>query len=255
MEQPNDTELMAYADGELPMRRASEIEQIARSDEEVRRRIMQFRQVRDEIAGALKPLAEEPVPEALRRAVRDMARKEPDKDDKLVLFRPRLWPRAGALPAWQMGIAAALLLMIGGGAGFLAGTRSADVSSPGFAAVGSHVPQDIASHMASLPSGTDIKIDAGRLRLIATVLAHGETPCREFEVDTLATGQTATGIACLRDSGWYIEIAVVAPATDEGFAPASSFSTLDGYLEAIGASEPLNAEAEEQVLKAAAGPH
>jgi hypothetical protein len=245
MEQPSDTELMAYADGELSQARALEIEQIARSDAEVQRRINRFRQSRAAIFAALGPLAEEPVPDALRRAVRDKA------GETVIAFKPRA--KTVALPAWQMGIAAALLLMIGGAAGFLAGARPGQDVTQGFSAVGGPVPQDIAGHLASLPSGTDTTIAAGRLRLIATVLAHGDVPCREFEVDTLSTGQTATGIACHRNGGWQLEIAVVAPAAEDGFAPASSLSTLDSYLQAIGASDPLDENAEQQALASAAG--
>jgi hypothetical protein len=244
MEQPSDTELMAYADGELSKARALEIEQIARSDAEVQRRISQFRQSRAAIFAALSPLAEEPVPDALRRAVLNMA------DETVVAFKPRARPIAW--PSWQMGIAAAFLLMIGGAAGYLAGARPGQDVTQGFSVVGSPVPQDIASHLASLPSGTDVNITAGRLRLIATVLAHGETPCREFEVDTLSAGQTATGIACHRNGGWHLEIAVVAPAAEDGFAPASSLSTLDSYLQAVGASDPLDEDAEQQALQSVA---
>jgi hypothetical protein len=244
MEQPSDTELMAYADGELSNARASEIEQIARSDAEVQRRINQFRQSRAAIFAALSPLAEEPVPDALRRAVRDMA------DQTVVTFKPKA--KTVAWPPWQMGIAAAFLLMIGGAAGFLAGARPAQEVTQSFSAIGSPVPQEIASHLASLPSGTDATIAAGRLRLIATVLAHGEVPCREFEVDTLSTGQTVAGIACHRNGGWHLEIALVTPAAADGFAPASSFSTLDSYLQAVGASDPLDEIAEQQALRSTA---
>ena len=249
MEKPTDTELMAYADGELPAPLAAKIAEIARADPDVQRRIERFRAVRAQLAQTLQPLAEEEVPEALRRAVLDMADGQTAADPRVVAFAPRVRPPAWR--AWQVGLAASLLLMLGGVAGFLAGARQAGEGAQSVAAVGSHVSPEIARHLSSLPSGSDTGIADARLRLIATVLASDGTPCREFEVDSTGTGRTSTGIACLRDGSWFLDIAVAAHAAEGGFAPASSFATLEAYLQAIGAGEPLDAAAEAQALTAA----
>jgi hypothetical protein len=247
MTYPTDEELMALADNALPASRSKEVEALVARDDALRQRVEMFRASRRTIAASLGPLAAEPVPEALQDAVRRMI----DRDNALasqILPFPR---KTGAEQRflWPMGLAASLVAAIAGIAGYTLGMRGETGRHAVAAAVGAALPPFLASRLDALPSGAETTMDSGQLRIMSTVRAQDDVLCREFEVDAIDIGQTTVGVACHTGGQWRLEIAVAAPVSAEGFAPASSLSTVESYLDAIGATDPLESDAEEKALK------
>lgn len=260
MQRPSDEDLMAYADGELPAAHAESMARLIAADETLRQRVEMFRQSRSLVAGALKPLADTPVPDSLEQSIRDMIAKSsaaasataPGEGaaDNVVAFRSKPAQAVVRTPQrWSMPLAAAIAAAVAGIGGYAAGLSGGPMPSDGVM-VGSLLPADIGNALDTTASGGETRRDGALVRLIASVKTQDGTLCREFEIDSLQTVQTMAGIAC-RDAGqWRLDIAVAAPASESGFAPASSLSALDSYLSAIGASEQLSADEESSALRA-----
>lgn len=263
MQRPSDEDLMAYADGEMPAAQAESLARLIATDETLRQRVEMFRQSRSLVAGTLKPLADTPVPDSLEKSIRDMIAKSSaaapaaamgDGDaGNVVAFKPKPAQAAARTPRpWSMPLAAAIAAAVAGIGGYAAGLSGGTVSPSGVM-VGSLLPADIGIALDTTAAGGEARREGHRIRLIASVKTQDGTLCREFEIDSLQTAQTMAGIAC-RDAGqWRLDIAVAAPASESGFAPASSLSALDSYLAAIGASEQLSAEEESSALRAKDG--
>ncbi len=253
MTSPTDEMLMAYADGALPPEEAAAIAKLAAADSALRERIEMYRASRRLAADALKPLAQEPVPQALEDAVRAMiaasetARSE-NEPENVVAFRPK--PRAEPAPRhWSMRIAASVAVLAAAIGGYALGFNSSPGTASSQVAVGAPLPGAIAGILSSQPSGSETMIDGARVKIASSVKAQDGTLCREFEIDRLAEKQTSLGVACRAGEGWRLDIAVAAPADQSGYAPASSMSVLDSYFEAIGASEALDADQEKNALR------
>ena len=258
MQRPSDEDLMAYADGEMPAAQAESLARLIATDETLRQRVEMFRQSRSLVAGALKPLADMPVPDSLEQSIRDMIAKSAapavatgeDAADNVIAFKAKAaQPVARAPRPWSLPLAAAIAAVVAGIGGYAAGLSGGTMPSDAVM-VGSLLPADIGNALDSTAAGGEARREDDRIRLIASVKTQDGTLCREFEIDSLQTAQTMAGIAC-RDAGqWRLDIAVAAPASESGFAPASSLSALDSYLAAIGASEQLSAEEESSALRA-----
>jgi hypothetical protein len=263
MQRPSDEDLMAYADGEMPAAQAESLARLIATDETVRQRVEMFRQSRSLLAGTLKPLADTPVPDSLEQSIRDMITKSSaeasttatgeDAADNVVSFRPKpAQPVARTPRPWSVPLAAAIAAAVAGIGGYAAGLSGGAIAPDGVL-VGSLLPAEIGNALDTTASGGEARLEGDRIRLIASVKAQDGTLCREFEIESLQTALTMAGIAC-RDAGkWRLDIAVAAPASEGGFAPASSLSALDSYLAAIGASEQLSVDEESSALGARNG--
>lgn len=252
---PSDEELMAFADGAMAPAKAAAIARLVARDAVLAARVEMYRQSLRLVREAARPLAAEPVPDALRRSIKAMiARTQTphgsaagDPATVVHLHDPTaasIWARP-----WSLPLAAALAAVVAGLGGYAAGL-SGDRPEAGFAAVGAPLTGQIAEVLISAPSGADMTIGQNRLRLIATLRGRGGELCREFEVDDTAAGGTMVGLACRNDGTWRLDIAVAAPQTADGFAPASSLSAIDAYLAVIEAGEPLSASEEKAALDA-----
>ncbi|MGL4590756.1 MAG: anti-sigma factor family protein [Aestuariivirga sp.] len=247
MTYPTDEELMALADNALPLSRSAEVEALVARDGALRQRVEMFRASRRAIAASLGPLAEEPVPEALQDAVRSMIDHDDAPANQVLPFVRKTG--SGKRGLWPMGLAASLVAAIAGIAGYTLGMRGEMGRHAAAGTVGAVLPPDLSSRLDALPSGAETTMDRGQLRIMSTVRTQDDVLCREFEVDAIDTGQTTLGVACQTEGQWRLEIAVAAPASAEGFAPASSLSTVTSYLDAIGATDPLESDADENALK------
>lgn len=239
----DDETLMAFADGELDEARSLALEQALETDEALAERLAVFLDSRRLVGDALKPLIDEPVPEALLASVRQMAaaaqRKPGTQEDNVVTFRPTPPPQA-APPArrWLMPLAASLVAVISGVIGYTLGRTGPAESQSGI---------EIAAALDSEASGKDIALRASgaMLNIVATFRDARGALCREYEVKDPASS-TLT-VACRQDGGWATRLALTTPKA-EGYVPASSQETIDAYLTSIEAGSPLSAEEEAKAL-------
>lgn len=239
----DDETLMAFADGELDEAQSQVLEEALATDDALAERLAVFLDSRRLVGDALKPLIDEPVPEALMASVRQMAedaQRAADKpQDNVVAFHPR--PQQSVTPVarrWLMPLAASIVAAITGVIGFSIGRLGPPTADFG---------AQIASALDREASGRDVLLDASGkvLHVIATFRDERGDLCREYEVKEPA-GRTLT-IACRQEGAWTTRLALAAP-TAEGYVPASSQETIDAYLVSIQAGAPLSAEEERAAL-------
>jgi hypothetical protein len=239
----DDETLMAFADGELDEAQSQALEEALATDDALAERLAVFLDSRRLVGDALKPLIDEPVPEALLVSVRRMAedaQRAADKpQDNVIAFQPRQQPAAApAARRWLMPLAASVVAAITGVIGFSVGRMGPPAANSG---------AEIASALDREASGKDVALDASGkvLHVIATFRDERGDVCREYEVKEPA-GRTLT-IACRQQGGWTTRLALTAPTAD-GYVPASSQETIDAYLASIQAGAPLSAEEERSAL-------
>lgn len=255
-EQFSDTDLMAYADGELDADMRAEIARAIEQDEALAARLAMFTRTRQSASEALEPLLETPVPDALASSIAQMVERHEtaassateragDGVDNVVAFDRR--PQRARAPRFDLALAASVALVAGGVIGYLAsqwesasapsGIVTADLDNPGLPAA-----------LRTVPSGEETSLSGGdRFRAIASFRDEAGHVCREFELDG-ADASTLVSVACQTGGQWRVQFTVAAAGADDGYAPASSLEALDAYLAAIGAGEPLSADDERETL-------
>lgn len=252
----DDETLMAFADGELDEETAAAVEKAMATNEGLARRVALFVQTRVQVKEALRPLLEEPVPERLSQSVRrliDEAKRHgfPSDDSET--------PRVVALKAndnrvpsllqrsWIMPLAASLIAIACGIGGYVVGIGAQDPD--GLEVAGLNSPA-LSEALRLQPSGEETVLTGSndRFRVVASFRDESGSLCREFEINS-ASRSTVISVACLSNDAWAVNFAVVAPAGDGGYAPASSMEALDSYLAASGAHEPLSGEDEAAALR------
>lgn len=234
----DDETLMAFADGELEEARSLALEEALAHDEALAQRLAVFLDSRRLVGDTLKPLIDEPVPEALRASVHRMAeeaRRQTPSQDSIVPFRPKRQP---ATWRWLMPIAASLVAVVAGVVGFSLGRMAP--STPGVGA-------EIATALDREASGRDVTLAASNLvlRVVASFRDERGELCREYELKQ-PESSTLT-IACRQNGGWATRLALTTPRAD-GYVPASSQETIDAYLSSIEAGAPLSPEEERAIL-------
>lgn len=265
---PTDEMLMAYADGETSPAETELVEAAIAADPAVAERFAVFAETRA-LAQAAFP-AHEPVPDALRDAVRAMVEADaqhstkaqdsagtqdsPSEEDNVVAFAPRARPAATAPPRRSqamMAMAASVVAVAVGVGAYFAGASS--VAPPGaHTGVATLADLDLAPSLATVPSGesTDLA-GATRFTAVAAFRDGAGALCREFEVD--GSGERVLGVACHREGDWRVDFAVATLPSSDSFVPASSTETLDAYLTTVSAEAPLEPEEESAALKALSG--
>lgn len=256
----SDEMLMRFADGELDAEEMELVEKAMEADDELVSRVAMFIETKAQAQSALKPLLDEPVPEALQASVAAMVAAKKAKDAKdaeagagaaVLPFEPR---RKSAPPAprrWTLPLAASLAAIAGGLAGYWAGGGAGPVD--GGVSVAGRVGAELGEALASVPASQEIALaDGTRFRAIASFRNDLAELCREFELDG-ADRSTSVSVACHSGGAWAVSFMVAAGGGTDGYAPASSTEALDAYLSAIEAGEPLSAEDEAAALIAARG--
>jgi hypothetical protein len=243
----DDETLMAFADGELDEATALRVEAALEHDEALAERLAVFLDTRLAVASAMRPLIDEPVPDALAASIRRMAEEAEagttgTGDGNVIAFRSRDEPpRRVTRQQWLMPIAASILAVITGVGGFMAG-RSSQEGGTGF-------DNALAAALNEQPSGGDMTLGGSRtLRIVASFMDGRGELCREYEL-TRPDETTAT-VACRTDNAWVTRLALSSPRT-EGYVPASAQDTIDAYLASIDAGGPLSAEDEKSALQKA----
>ncbi|WP_419696239.1 anti-sigma factor family protein [Mesorhizobium muleiense] len=249
-----DETLMAFADGELDDATAAAIEKAMQPD--IASRVALFLETRIQVKEALMPVLDEPVPDRLSQSVQRMIdeaerRSVPSpasEGARVVAFRARdnqamRRPQA----SWIMPLAASLVAVVFGFGGYFFGFASQN-QPHGLEVAGQDSP--LSEALGQVASGEEAVLagSTDRIRAVATFRDGTGSLCREFEIDS-ANRSTVISVACHSDHGWAVNFAVVAPARDGGYAPASSSEALDSYLAATGAHEPLSREDEAAALR------
>jgi len=242
-EQFDDETLMAFADGELDDVTSRRVEEALETDEALAERLAVFLDTRTAVASAMKPLIDEPVPDALEASVRRMAQEASARlagtdEGKIVSFRRPETPQVRVTrQQWLMPVAASILAVVTGIGGFMAGRSIEPTGS---------FENTIAAALDGQASGSDVALGGSdTLHIIASFVdGHGDL-CREYELRRQQEN-TAT-VACRMQGKWVTRLALSSPQT-EGYVPASSQEMIDAYLTSIEAGEPLAANAEKDAL-------
>jgi len=249
----DDETLMAFADGELDAETTATVEAAMETDDDLVARVAAFVESRALAASALKPLIEEPVPEALTRSVQKMideARElatDPSGPqvaaNNVVAFPPR--DTHPVRSTWAMPLAASLAAVVFGVGGYLAGQAGAPAS--GNLAMTTIGDTAIVQALDSAPSGTDVVAGDATLKLVSSFRDASGTLCREFELHR-ASRSAIVSIACRPEQGWDVRLAVAAQAAEEDYVPAGATEAVDSYLTTINAGAPLSDAEEKKAL-------
>ena len=249
-QQFDDETLMAFADGELDAETTARVEAAMETDDELVMRVATFIESRAAVAAELKPLIDEPVPEALTHSVEAMvaASRKPQSQlapsDNVIPLRPA---HRTASPSWIMPLAASLVAVAFGIGGYLAGQANVPgTSAPLLAAIAD--PAMIRT-LDTAASGEETNVADGSMKLVSSFRDGGGTLCREFELKQADGGATVT-VACRSSQEWSVRLAVAGPATSaSAYQPAGATETVDAFLTTIGAGSPLS-EADEKAALA-----
>ena len=220
----DDEKFFAWLDGELSPEEAAEMEAKVAANPDLVRLAEQHRSLGAQLKGAFDPIAEAPVPERLRAAVRP-----PAQVVDLVAAR-----RARSMPVAAQWMAMAATLAIG----ILVGTRvphggEGPVQMQGgklYAAAALNNALD--TQLASAPGG-DVRIGV-------TYRDQAGEICRSF------TATAASGLACRTGGRWRMKGLFAAPegqANDYRMA-AGMDPNLAALVDSTIASEPFDAAAE-----------
>jgi hypothetical protein len=241
-----DEVLMAYADGELDAAAMAEVERALAEDEGLAERLARFSDARRAVKHAYAT-APTPVPADLVARVRAMAAaaepaSQPGSAPAQVID---LASRRRPAPVWPIAMAASVALAVGLAGGWYARTGGATADGLQLTAL---ADAGIADALTGVPSGERVDLAGGnRFAAIATYRTDEGELCREFEYDQPA-GSTYVAVACDQSGNWVLRFAVADAAVNGGYAPASSLDTLDAYLSATGAGQPMSADDEASAL-------
>jgi hypothetical protein len=102
--------------------------------------------------------------------------------------------------------------------------------------------------LSTLASGEETELvgGAGTFRAVSSFVDGGDRLCREFEY--AATGRAYVAVACREEADWSLAFAMGTGGETGGYVPASSLETLDSYLTAIDAGQPLSLDDEAAAL-------
>lgn len=249
----DDETLMAFADGELDAETTAAIEEAMGTDDTLVVRVATFMESRALASAALKPLIDEPVPDALTQSVQKMiddtrksehAQSEPPAPDNVVTFQPKATPRKVS-SSWMVPLAASLAAVITGAGGYLAGKAGAPAS--GGMMVAAISDPVIAKALATTPSGTDVNTGGTTIRFVSSFRDEAGALCREFELHR-ASATSLVSVACRVGQDWDLRLAVAAASAGQDYVPAGAAETVDAYLATIQAGAPLSEAEEKQVL-------
>ncbi|MES2684597.1 MAG: hypothetical protein V4650_13840 [Pseudomonadota bacterium] len=177
----DDTQLMAYADGELPAAEAAAITTALAEDPALAARIERFAASRRALKQAFALPAAEPLSPALLKLLAPPAATAAPRN--AVRRRPR----------WPMALAASLLLGLGLMSGYKLLNPAAD---------------SLSLALETLPSGEIRRTAEGEIVALSTLAAGDGSLCREYERSSASTSQR--GLACREGEGQWRERALAA---------------------------------------------
>jgi hypothetical protein len=225
----DDEKFFAWLDGELGPAEAAEMEARVAADPALNRLAEQHRALGSQLRGAFNPVAEAPVPERLRAALRPTG--------QVIDFAAA--KRARSMPALAQWAAMAATLAIG----IFIGAR---VPQEGSAPVQAEAGKLYAA--ASLNRALDTELASaptGEVRIGITYRDSAGEICRTF------VAPTGRGLACRSDGRWQMKGLFAAPegqGSDYRMA-AGMDPALASMVDSTMAGEPFD-EAQEQAAKA-----
>lgn len=240
----DDETLMAFADGELDEATAARLEAALEEDELLAIRLAEFLESRIAVASAMKPLINEPVPEALHASVQRMVENAKQRtEQKIVAFSSRRASEPMTLrQAWLMPVAASIVAAVAGIGGFMLGREIGPAATGnGDAALAGLLDREASGRDIVLGETGDI------IQVISSFRDEQGDICREY--DLKRQGASTVSIACRENGTWVTRLALSAPRA-EGYTPASAQETIDAYLASIRAGTPMSAEEERAALSA-----
>ncbi|MDU0361174.1 hypothetical protein RWK44_12260 [Rhizobium sp. 25PS6] len=234
----DDETLMAFADGELDETQSRALEEALADNEALCERLAVFLDSRRLVGDALKPLIDEPVPEALLASVRRMAdeARRQTPQDNVVSFRPK--QQQQTMRRWLVPVAASLVAIVTGIVGFALGRIVPSASNSG-AEIAAVLDREVSGRDVTLPFPETV------LHVVASFRDERGELCREYELKQ-PKSSTLT-VACRQNGAWATRLALTSAKAD-GYVPASSQETIDAYLASIQAGAPLSPEEERKVL-------
>lgn len=238
----SDEILMAYADGELGPSETLEVAAAVAADPALAARVKAFTQSRKAVAEAFADKESGPMPDPMAERIRALAAAtspaqptEGPAEEKVLAL-----PQRRRVPFWQLPIAASIALL----AGYGLGQYLSAVPAPGTLAASILGEPDLPAIIATAPSGNRQTLDSGaEVTFIATFENGDGNLCREFEHDQ-PNLTTTVAVACRTANDWQVQLAILAGAAADGYAPASSLDALDAWLTATGAGAPMSPEEE-----------
>lgn len=244
MEHFDDETLMAFADGELDAATSQRLETALETDDALAERLAVFLDTRLAVASAMKPLIDEPVPDALAASVRRMAEAANEKSAGAVENNVLAFQRAEkpvvtrSRQPWLMPVAASILAVVTGVGGYMAGRGSVEP--------GASPERALSAALDRQPSGSDVTLGQSEaLHLVSSFIDGRGELCREYELKR--QNEATVTVACRSNGAWVTRLALSSPRVD-GYVPASSQETIDAYLASIEAGEPLAPEVEKNAL-------
>ncbi|WP_308364952.1 MULTISPECIES: hypothetical protein [unclassified Microbulbifer] len=220
-----DETLSAFLDAELPEAEMEHVRQRLCEDETLSDRLAELASVDQLLAVTYSSIDERPLPEAVTTM---LAEESPPRSAQVIQFP--LWRRAHEQLQRHAGIAAAVTLAIGLGAGWLL---------PGQPQGDDNGWRPIAATLEHAPSGKTQELADGRqLTPRLTFISRQGDYCRQYQVVSGAQG--SENIACRSGDGeWQLTASVQQDAVQEPgtYQTASGGSLLDSTLDAMVATD------------------
>ncbi|MDM8346714.1 anti-sigma factor [Pseudochrobactrum sp. sp1633] len=262
----SDEELMAFADGELDEATTARIEAAMEHDDALITRVALFMETRATAQEALRPMLDEPVPDALLAAVQGMvtrheqakqqsATAEPfvvqvtQDEAEIIPFRAK--PRKPLFAAnWSVAAAAALLAAVTGLSGYFIGQSGVQAPQTGGTELAALTAPAVQAQLQNTASGQTVTLaeQNATMQITASFRDGQNHLCREFRL----SGEKQSGyvaVSCYEQEAWQLRFALASQQDTQSYIPASAQETVDVYLSSINAGAPLSDEEEKAALK------
>lgn len=262
----SDEELMAFADGELDDETTIRIEAALEHDDGLMARIALFMETRALAQDALRPMLDEPVPDALRAAVQSMVEKHEQNrlkesaspegmvnETSVVPFRQKSdhsSPRNWFSEVRTMAVAAMLLAAVTGVSGYFLGSNGGQQTDHAGNVLAILASNEVHEQLKNTASGRSVALgrDNATMNLTASFRDGEKNLCREFSVNT--TGKSGyVAVSCYEQEDWKLRFALASQQDEQSYVPASAQETVDQFLSSINAGAPLSADEERAALK------
>lgn len=215
--------LIALVDGELDEVTRRRVERAVADDPALAARLTAHRQLRERLSGHYAPIAQEPVPSAMRMLL-----------DQGAVVTPFARP-AARWRGWAMGGAIAASLVLGLSLGRLTGEQTGPIAlNDGVMVAQGALAQALDTQLASAPGDAAVRIGL-------TFRRKGGGWCRSFD------GAVA-GVACREGQGWQVQQALPGAGQGQGGATYRQASSSDARvmatIDALADGAPVDAAGE-----------
>jgi hypothetical protein len=246
---PDDAELSAYLDGELPQDRADRLTERLAAEPMLLRRLAAMRSADHATRRLFARLDGLPMP----KGVLDLLQQKgtASSDNNVVSFPVRALRQYLQLP---VAIAASVALLAGFLVHDLLRSNAANGGDPAVLVAGDIVAGSALHGMLETGSGSAPHTLASgtQAQVLLTFEERNGDYCRHLQL--ASESRSAQALACRRAGGWQLEVLDFAPGAPPGGpyqqASQQSSAAVNAAVEAlIGGNEPLDAEAESRLVE------